>query len=223
MSSGYFESGVEPMSTVPLPLPQYYPRHQEDLYWYKFESDGALGRKSIQGAIQARLEGSAGCFGDFDLETNGGLDAAIKDVTGRASFRAAGRIKRIEKAFKRVAECTDWKHHRCSPQNALSAIYWTPPQQGLEAFESFANLVVFSGLAHQKFRQAKTKLSFVEWITILSQRRLGYYDLKSRQRSKPKATNGEISVCIGIKRECEILCRDALWQYVKAVRKNYAS
>lgn len=206
------------MSIIPLPLPQYHPRHQEDLFWYKYESDGALGRKSNQGAIEARLEGASGSYGAFDLEINSQLWAAVEEVTNRASFRASGRIKRIELTFASLkTPSKKWKHTLCTPQQVLAAIYWTPPHKGLEAFEAFANLIVFSELAREKFLSLKTtKMSFTEWLVLLSQRRLGFYDQKTKLRSKPKATNGEIATVIGITRECQLLLKDALKEYVKA-------
>jgi hypothetical protein len=209
------------MSTVPLPLPQYYPRQQEDLFWYRFEADGALGRKSNQGAIEARLEGASGSYGQIDLESKGGLYMALQEVTNRASFRAAGKLRRIEQAYRALQDPNGWRwpHTNCSPSMILSAVYWTPPQQGMEAFEAFANVVVFSKTAHEKYQSKKTKMTFVEWVMLLSQRRLGFYDQKTKQRGKPKATNGEIAICILILHECKILLRDALWLYVKSERR----
>lgn len=193
------------MASKPLPLRQH-PWHQENLIWYATEADGALGRKSLQGAIQARLEGNAGCFASTDLLED--PEQALAEIVDRVSFRAAGRVKRVEQALARISP---------EYQQYLAAVYMVPPQIGLEAWDFLANMVVFSSVARKAYAQSRTKMAFVEWVVRLSNRRLGILGRDSR-RAPPKATRFEVSLVLKIARECEDLLSDALAKYVDSVR-----
>jgi hypothetical protein len=193
------------MALKPLPLP-YHQWHQEQLIWRGTEADGALGRRSIQSIIQARLEGSAGGFAAPDIiETP---QKALEDVISRIGFRAAGRVRMIDAALKTVSS---------RDQCVLRAAYWIPPQVGLEAWDNLANLVVFSDLAHRKWVQAKVFMSFGEWITRLSQRKVGVLH-RDHGRSLPKASKNEVNLVSKISEECCNLLEISLQNYVDAFR-----
>lgn len=188
------------MSSIPLPLKQFS-RHQEDLIWLAAESDGAMGRKSNQGAIQARLEGGGGSYATSDILED--PIAALEEVTKRASFRAATRAKVILRTYKML----EFKH-----QEVLAAAYWTPLQRGLEAWNRLANLVVISSVANKKFKISRSRLSFGEWMVNLSVRMVGVLG-RDGMRSRPKATSTEQKIIISIERDCEQMLRDALVEY----------
>lgn len=194
------------MGTVALPLRQHS-RHQEDLIWWATESDGALGRRSIQGAIQSRLEGGSGVHEGHDLLEH--PQEALEDIIHRTSFKAAGRIRNIEKA---------WKLLRAEDQQILAAVYWTPVHRGLDAFGALANLVVLSKIARERHLSARTKMTFGEWVTRLSDRRVGTLQ-KGGGRSPGKASSSEIVAVRAINWQCERMLTEALENYVESVRR----
>lgn len=188
------------MSTIPLPLKQYS-RHQEDLIWLAAESDGAMGRKSNQGAIQARLEGGGGSYASTDILED--PVAALEEVTNRASFRAATRAKFILRTYKLL----EFRH-----QEVLAAAYWTPLQRGLEAWNRLANLVILSQTANKKYKNSRSRLTFGEWMVNLSVRMVGVLG-RDGMRSKPKATITELRIILAIERDCETMLKAALVEY----------
>lgn len=197
------------MSTIPLPL-ELFPRRQEDLIWLAAESDGAMGRKSNQGAIQARLEGGGGSYStDILGESYDEWLRRCEEATKKSGFRAATRAKYILRAYKL---CT-FDH-----QNVLAAAYWTTLQRGLEAWDRLGNLVVLSQIAYKKHRMSRSKLSFGEWVTVLSARKVGVLD-RSGFRSKPKATLTEQKIVLAIERECQEMLKGALVEYSNCFRR----
>lgn len=192
------------MALAPLPL-RYSPREQEDLIWWATESDGALGRKSIQGSIQARLEGSQGGYEEPDLVTD--PEAAFKSATGKIGFFAAGRIKRIERAWK-----------SCSSQNQLviSAVWMTPLHKGLEAFGHWANLVVLSEEAKKISEKARCRIPLVEWLNRLSTKKVGV--LKEGRVLSQNAKKSELDWITAINRDCEKSATRALRNFVGLYR-----
>lgn len=193
------------MATKPLPLP-FHSWHQENLIWRGTEADGALGRKSIQGAIEARLEGSAGGFSSPDIVQT--PQQALTEVINRLGFRAAGRVRMIDQALDEITD---------DDRDLLMAVYWVGPQVGLEAWDALANLVAFSPLAHRKYRQSRVKMTFGEWVTRLSSRKLGVMG-RDKTRAPPKAGKYELSLVRKINDECENLLEEALQNYVDAFR-----
>lgn len=193
------------MATKPLPLP-FHSWHQENLIWRGTEADGALGRKSIQGIIQARLEGSAGGYSSPDIVQT--PQQALNEVINRIGFRAAGRVRMIDQALGEISR------EDC---HLLMATYWVQPQVGLEAWDALANLIAFSPLAHKKHRQSRVKMTFGEWITRLSSRKLGVMG-RDRTRAPPKATKYELSLVRKIGEECEEMLEIALQHYVDSFR-----
>lgn len=194
------------MSSIPLPLREHS-RHQEDLIWWATESDGALGRKSVQGAIESRLEGGSGVHESVDLLEDPAT--ALLEVIHRTSFRAAGRLRNIERAWKLLID---------NDKQVLAAIYWTPIHKGLEAFGRLANLVVLSKIAREKHLSARTKMTYGEWVTRLSNRRVGTL-LRNGRRLPSKCSSSEVALVTAINRESETKLTKSLGNYVEAVRR----
>lgn len=203
------------MANKPLPLP-FHSWHQENLIWRGTEADGALGRKSIQGVIQARLEGSAGGFSSPDIVQT--PQQALNEVINRIGFRAAGRVRMIDEALLEI--CDDEREVLKTAEEkraVLMAAYWIGPQVGLEAWDSLANLVAFSPLSHRKYHQSRVKMTFGEWVTRLSNRKLGVLG-RDKLRAPPKASKYELSLVRKIKDECEKMLEEALQDYVDSFR-----
>lgn len=200
------------MALAPLPLPDY-PRHQEDLIWRGALAAGDMGLRSIQGAIQARLEGGTGAYGGGSELLLEDPQTALEDLLARASMRAAGRAKRIDAALA-----------RCFPedQRALIAAYWHPPQPGMEAWGALANVVPLSPTARDAYRthlRQGGSMTFGEWLTRLSVRKVGQLGRDGRRR-RPKAGPAEEALVLAIARECEIDLLDSLQNYVEATRRG---
>lgn len=194
------------MSSTPLPVRQHS-RHQEDLIWWANESDGALGRKSIQGSIQSRLEGGAGIHEACDLEVD--MNSAFDEAIGRKGFRAAGRVKMIQKAWLLLTK---------DDQKVLGSIYWTPIHPGLEAFGRLANMVILSKTARKGYEASGTTMTFGEWVTRLSARRVGALR-RGGGRSLSKTTLYEVNLITLINRENISSLTRALENYVEAYRR----
>lgn len=188
------------MSSTPLPLRRFF-RYQEDLLWWATESDGALGRRSIQGSIEARLEGRTGVRQEIDILEN--PQEAYEYIINRIGHKASERLHIIEEAWKRVG---------AQDKMVLAAIYWTPLQLGLEAFGPLANVVPLTQTAHYRYEASNTKMTFGEWLTRLSSRRVGVLQ-KGGKRNKPKARPNEIEHVIVINHEIEIMSETALNHY----------
>lgn len=194
------------MSTTPLPLRQHSGL-QEDLIWWANESDGALGRKSVQGAIQARLEGGTGVHNVHDLLE--APDLALQEVIHRTSFRAADRLKHIVSA---------WKLCTTDSQRVLAAVYHTPLHPGLDAFGSLGNAVPLSKIAVNKYKASRTQVTFGEWVTRLSARYV-IYTKKSMELQKIRANSQGFASILQINRDIETLVSGALETYAEARRR----
>lgn len=194
------------MSHSYFPVRQHL-AHQEDLIWWANESDGALGRKSIQGSIQSRLEGGAGVYEAHDLEVD--MKSAFDEIIGRKGFRAAGRLKMIQRTWLLLTK---------DDQKVLASIYWTPVHKGLEAFGRLANMVVLSKTARKGYEASGTLMTFGEWVTRLSARRVGA-PLKGGGRSVPKVTLYESNLIVLINRENMIAFTSALENYAESYRR----
>jgi len=194
------------MGLSPLPL-RYYPREQEDLMWWATESDGALGRKSIQGSIQARLEGSQGGYEEPDLITD--PEAAFKMATGKAGFHAARRVRLIKKAYDSL---------QMDFQGVLAAVWLSKPHVGLEAFGHFANLTIASEIAKKIHKRVRSKLPLSEWLIHLSLKKMGVPDKKSQKRLAPTSTIEDNFSIVQISNDCERVAAMALQKFVENYR-----
>lgn len=192
------------MSRSPLPL-RYHPRIQEELIWWSTASDGDLGRRSIQGSIQARLEGSQGGFEASDLITD--PEAAFKLATGKVGFHAAGRVRKLEKAWNK---CT------FEVQTGVSAVWMSKPHLGLDAFGHWANMVISSEEAIKFWTKVRSKMEIGEWLTRLSAKKTG--SPTKEGRSSPTATGSDLAQISAINRECERIATRNLMSFVHSYR-----
>lgn len=193
------------MSLSPLPL-RFHPRAQEDLIWWATESDGALGKKSIQSSIQARLEGSQGGYEEPDIVTD--PQAAYKMATGKIGFYAAGRVKMIERAW---ADCIPLN------KSVISAVWLTPLHIGLDAFGHWANLISISNEAKRISEKARCRIPIGEWLCRLSTKKVGIKGRDSKV-SPPTAVKHELEWISSINRECERMATTALYEFVRRHR-----
>ncbi len=73
-------------------------------------------------------------------------------------------------------------------------------------------------MACKKYKISRSKLSFGEWVTVLSARKVGVLD-RAGVRSRPKATLTEQKIVLAIERECEEMLKDALKAYASHFRR----